>query len=191
MALLRDAVSSKENLLALREKVDQACEKLTLKVNIMGFTEQKSSPMQPSVVTDIYKIEIPDIAKKGYLLLKYNKSKNLKIDSDCTYLIDKIKLTINAKGKIVLVSSSLTVMIQFAMFKASDENSIEVDSDNDYHYQDGQNKSEDQLAHEALLKKSEQREMDEYNRNRGVHEESKGQDSWAGQPRAGIAHIFD
>jgi hypothetical protein len=66
------------------------------------------------------------------------------------------------------------------MFRASDENSIEVDSDNDYHYQDGQNKSEDQLAHEALLKKSEQREMDEYNRNRGVHEESKGQDSWAG-----------
>ena len=37
--------------------------------------------------------------------------------------------------------------------------------------------------------------MDEYNRNRGVFEESKGKgkgpDSWAGQPRAGISHIFD
>ena len=111
MALLRDAVSSKENLIALRQKVDDACEKLTLKVNVLGFTEQKSSPMQPSVVTDIYKIEIPDVNKKGYLLLKYNKSKNLKIETESSYLIDKIKLTINAKGKIVLVSNSLTVMI--------------------------------------------------------------------------------
>lgn len=32
--------------------------------------------------------------------------------------------------------------------------------------------------------------MDEYNRNRGNYEDSKI-DSWAGQPRAGISHIFD
>lgn len=61
IALLRDAVSSKENLAALKDKVDEACEKITLKVNILGFSEQKSSPMQPSVVTDIYKIEIPEV----------------------------------------------------------------------------------------------------------------------------------
>jgi hypothetical protein len=155
ISLLKDALSSKENLIALREKVDEACEKLTMKVNILGFQEQKSSSMQPSIVTDVYKIEIPEVSKKGYLLLKYNKSKNLKVETESSYLIDKIKLVVNNKGKIVLVSNSLTVMIQYSMFKATDENSIEVDSDDGYFYQDGQNKSEDQIAHEALLKKSE------------------------------------
>ena len=90
--------------------------------------------MQPSVVTDVYKVEIPDISQKGYLLLKYNKSKNCKVETESSYLIDKIKLVVNNKGKIVLVSNSLTVMIQYSMFRASDENSIEVDSDDGYHY---------------------------------------------------------
>jgi hypothetical protein len=143
LVLLRDALSSKSNLENLRPKVEQACEKVTLKVNILAHQETKTSTLQPNMITDVYRIEICDIAKKGYLLLKYSRAKNLKVEPSSSYLIDKIKLVINPKGKAVLVSSSLTVMIQYSMFKASDEASVEIDSDNEYEYQDGQNKSEE------------------------------------------------
>ena len=61
MILLRDAVSSEANMLALHEKVDKACERMTLKVNIISFSEQKGCSIFSSYVTDIYKIEILDI----------------------------------------------------------------------------------------------------------------------------------
>lgn len=55
------------------------------------------------------------------------------------------------------------------MFKATDENSLEVDSDEDYHYIDGQNKTDEHLAHEADMKRREEKEMAEYTRNRDGH----------------------
>ena len=68
---------------------------------------------QPQIATDIYKLELTDVNpnKKAYLLLKYNKKKNLSVEEGASYLIDKIKLVINKKGEIVLISTSLTVLI--------------------------------------------------------------------------------
>jgi hypothetical protein len=54
-------------------------------------------------------------------------------------LIDKIKLVLNKKGDIVLISSSLTVMIQYNMMKEEHEESFDMNSDgkDDYFYNDG------------------------------------------------------
>ena len=143
---VRDALSTKENLIKLREKVDQTCGNLTLRANIVRFQEQKQSVVQNSIVTDVYRIELTDIQpyKKGYLLLKYSKKKNPKLQQDSNYLIDKIKLVINKKGEIVLISTSLTVMIEYKLFRPEDEESYDVDSlglsqedDEEYYYADG------------------------------------------------------
>jgi hypothetical protein len=89
-------------------------------------------------VTDTYKVDLPDINVKGYLMLKYPKTSNLKVSENASYLVDKIKLVINGKGKVILLSGSKTVMIQYSMFKAQDEDSFDVNSDDDaYAYQDG------------------------------------------------------
>jgi hypothetical protein len=79
-------------------------------------------------------------------------------------LIDKIKLVINKKGEIVLISTSLTVMIEYNLFRPDDEESYDVDSldlsqeQEEYYYADGQNKQnlqqvkkdEGQLAYEDI-----------------------------------------
>ncbi len=43
-------------------------------------------------------------------------------------MIDKIKLVINKKGEIVLISTSITVMIEYSLFRPEDEESFDVDS---------------------------------------------------------------
>lgn len=113
LEFVRDAISTKENLRELRQKVDQTCEKLSVRANVIGFQEQRTSTIQPQIVTDIYKLDLTDVTpyRKAYLLLKYNKKKNLSVEEGAQYLIDKIKLVINKKGEIVLISTSLTVMI--------------------------------------------------------------------------------
>jgi hypothetical protein len=73
--LVRDALSTKSNLINLREKVDQTCGKLTVRALVKSFKEQKKSIVQKSIVTDVYKIELIDIQphREAYLLLKYHK----------------------------------------------------------------------------------------------------------------------
>jgi len=88
--------------------------------------------------------------RRAYLLLKYSKKKNLSVEEGANYLIDKIKMVLNKKGEIVLISTSLTVLIQYSMFKAEDEDSFDVESlelsqkynndEDQYYYADGQNK---------------------------------------------------
>jgi hypothetical protein len=43
-------------------------------------------------------------------------------------LIDKIKLIINKKGEIILISTNLTVCLQSKMVKEDDEDSFDVNS---------------------------------------------------------------
>ena len=144
-------MSTKENLNSeqLRKKIDQTCEKITVRAKIQKLQDSISSSTQPNIVTDIYKLELTDLnpSKRGYLLLKYHKKKNLSVEEGANYLIDKIKMVINKKGEIVLISTSLTVMIQYSMFKAEDEDSFDVESlelsqkynndEDQYYYADG------------------------------------------------------
>jgi hypothetical protein len=71
----------------------------------------------------------------------------LKVDIGGKYLIDKIKLVINKKGEIVLISTNLTVLIQYQMIREESEDSYDSldisqneNDDESYYYADGQNK---------------------------------------------------
>ena len=64
-----------------------------------------------SLVTDIFKIKLPDIDKRGFLLLKSHKSKARQtLVSNMEYLMDKVKLQINVKGELIVSSLSNTVL---------------------------------------------------------------------------------
>lgn len=52
----------------------------------------------------------------------------MKVETGASYLIDKIKLIINKKGEIILISTNLTVCLQSKMVKEDDEDSFDVNS---------------------------------------------------------------
>ena len=82
---------------------------MTLRVKILKLQDKKDST-NPNAMTNIYKIELVDIEKKGYLVLKYLKAKKLNLGEGNNFLVDRIKLIINKKREIVLISTSLTVL---------------------------------------------------------------------------------
>ena len=71
---------------------------------------------------NIYNVTLKDVDIRGFLLLKHQK-KNLMdfTTSDC-YVADKIKLTLNTKREVVLLSTSLTVL------RAESEDNFTVES---------------------------------------------------------------
>lgn len=200
-------MTSKEDFELLRMKVDQTCEKLSVRANLIKLDKQENSEIQPSVLTDIFKIQLTDLqpAKKAYLLLRYPKKTPMKLQEGASYLIDKIKLVLNKKGELILISTSLTVMIEYALFKADDEDSMSVgsfegadDAREEYYYADGQNKravkDDAQLHYEQMMKDNELREQDEYNLTRnesmGIMPKTNSRGDWAGQARATIHDLF-
>jgi len=54
--------------------------------------------------------------------LKHNKKKNLSFIDGDTYIADKIKIIVNKKGEIVIISTSLTV------FRAEKDDTFTVES---------------------------------------------------------------
>jgi uncharacterized protein Yka (UPF0111/DUF47 family) len=75
LELVRDTLSTNDNFTELRRKVDQTCEKLSVRVNILKRQDQIISANQPNYVTDLYKLELTDLMphRRAYLLLKYCK----------------------------------------------------------------------------------------------------------------------
>ena len=64
----------------------------------------------PGAVTDIYKVQIVNMKRNGFLLLKHQKSRRIEFEPNDQYLVDKVKLIVNPKGEIILISTSLTVL---------------------------------------------------------------------------------
>jgi len=62
------------------------------------------------MVINIFKVEIVDIQKKGFLMLKHPKSKNFTLLDSYTYIFDKVKLIVNKKGELVISSTTSTVI---------------------------------------------------------------------------------
>ena len=81
---------------------------MTVRAKIVKAQDTQEQPSNPNVVIDIYKIELTDISKKGYLLLKHAKGKQYDLITNESYIVDRIKTIINKKGEIVLISTSLT-----------------------------------------------------------------------------------
>ena len=61
-------------------------------------------------VTDVYKISIVNLGRNGFLLLKRQKHRQMDFAANDQLLADKVKLVINQKGEVILISTSLTVL---------------------------------------------------------------------------------
>ncbi len=83
---------------------------MTLRLQFGTHERTRSQASKPNTITDIYKCQIVDIQKKGFILLKHPKNRPIKFSQGDSYLADKIKLQINRLGEIVLISTSLTVL---------------------------------------------------------------------------------
>ena len=108
--VVQDAIDTPENLKALRERIERECEQMTLRVTIIKKQQSKESVSLPGAVTDIYKVQIVNLNRNGFLLLKHQKSRKIDFEPNDQYLADKVKLIVNPKGEIVLISTSLTVL---------------------------------------------------------------------------------
>jgi len=109
-----DALESKENLKKMREKDERECESMTMRVLVQSNFQSRQSVTNPAVLTQIYKIMLPDINKKGFLLLKHPKSKTKNVLDSVRvheqYLLDRAKVELNVKGELIVSSTTLTVL---------------------------------------------------------------------------------
>jgi hypothetical protein len=62
------------------------------------------------VITDIYKAVLVDIDTHAFVLLKCHRNSRTLFNSGDNYLIDKVKLVINPKAEVILISTTLTVL---------------------------------------------------------------------------------
>ena len=58
----------------------------------------------------MYKISIVNLGRNGFLLLKRQKNRQMDFTANDQLLADKVKLVINQKGEVILISTSLTVL---------------------------------------------------------------------------------
>ena len=81
-----------------------------MKINRKQKESEHKNANSQNICINIYKCELVDIEKRGYLMLKHNKNKNFKLLDNYNYLLDKVRLMINKKGDIILSSTSSTVI---------------------------------------------------------------------------------
>ncbi|CDW83715.1 UNKNOWN [Stylonychia lemnae] len=108
--MVKDALSSSDNFDQMKQGIEQKCEKVTVRVKIVKKQKQTMSTTNPSLTLHIFKVEITDIEKRGYLMIKNNKSRTLALIDGQNYLLDKVKLIVNKRGEIVLSSTSVTAI---------------------------------------------------------------------------------
>jgi len=61
-------------------------------------------------VITIYRVEIIDIQRKGFFLLKRLKRKSVELLEGQSYILDRVRLGINRKGEIVLSTTAKTTI---------------------------------------------------------------------------------
>ena len=119
---MRDALQSVENLANLRQKIDQDCDRMTLRIRFNRKQGERESATTPGVITDIYKATLVDIDIHAFVLLKCHKNSRYNFNSGDSFLIDKVKLVINPKAEVILISTTLTVL------RSESDESFEVES---------------------------------------------------------------
>jgi len=130
LQMVRDATSVHQNIEPLRERIRLNCNAMTLRVRILKKHGQHESLSHANIITDIYRAELLDIQQKCFLLLKHTKSRKFDFEEEASgkgksFLVDRIGLNINAKGEVLLVSSTLTV---FRVESEEDSDTFSVDS---------------------------------------------------------------
>ena len=79
----------------------------TLRLKIIRIQQDDKSPTKDQVI-NIYRVEIVDLEKKGFLILKSKIGKQLKLLEEQQYVFDRVKISINKKGEVVVHSTSQT-----------------------------------------------------------------------------------
>ena len=127
--LVQDAFSTEDNLANMKDKIQSECEKVSFRVKILKLKEHKTSVVESSLVTDIYKIELLEVfSRKAYLVMKRPKSKNIRIEEGACYIVDKVSLLVNKKNELIAMSTIPSVLIEYKLLRAADEDSHGIDS---------------------------------------------------------------
>lgn len=97
-----------------------------MSVRVVMQSHYKSTPQIDGKTIEIWKVRLDDMDRRGFLMLKTYRQK-VKQFNDCvvpgsTYLFDRIKLTLNSKGEIILQSTSNTVFRE-----ESDESDVSLE----------------------------------------------------------------
>jgi hypothetical protein len=92
----------------MRSLIEDKCDRMTIRVKVLKLQGTQESITNRTAVTTIFKVEVADLSKKAFLLLKHVKDKKYNLFDNELYIADKLKLLINKKGEIVLVSTSST-----------------------------------------------------------------------------------
>ena len=74
IAQINDVLDSKENMKAIREKVNRDCDQVTIKVEILSHYKTTQAAI-PGVDVVIFKTRIVDLDKRGFLMIKTQRSK--------------------------------------------------------------------------------------------------------------------
>ena len=95
---------------------------MTLRIKFNRKQGERESATTPGVITDIYKATLVDIDIHAFVLLKCHKNSRYNFNSGDSFLIDKVKLVINPKAEVILISTTLTVL------RSESDESFEVES---------------------------------------------------------------
>jgi len=109
LSLLKDALHTPENFENLRTRVSRECEQVTLRIKF-GKKKDELESINQNVVKKIYNVSLEDVGIRGFILLKHPKKILMDFVAGDAYVADKIKLTLNTKAEVVLLSTSLTVL---------------------------------------------------------------------------------
>ena len=115
--LVKSCLSTPENLAHMRSQVEEMCSKMggaTLRIKVIRLQRDDSTDANndsPTArkslkqIVQIYRVEIVDLHKRGFLMVKRVSSKNLLLVDELPYVIDRAKLCINRKGEVVITST--------------------------------------------------------------------------------------
>jgi hypothetical protein len=89
------------------------------------LTKVKDTQRQDTDQLNICEVTLKEMSpqKKAFLVLRYPSSMDLgkRLIENADYLIDKIKIIINKKGEICLISTEHTVMIEYRRLNQNEE----------------------------------------------------------------------
>ena len=118
---VNDALSLPENFSTLRGDIERKCGALTLRAKVLKKQKEEVCVSSSDCLLHIYKVELSDVFRKGYLVVKGLRGKKIRLLDGANYVLDQVKLVVNKKGEVLLMSSRSTVIRE-------EEDTFEVES---------------------------------------------------------------
>ena len=80
-----------------------------MRIRVIRLQKDTVSGNEATVI-NIYRVEITDLLKKGFFLVKRQKEKALDLANNQNYILDMVRLCFNKKGEVVLSTTAKTVI---------------------------------------------------------------------------------